>query len=74
VGISFRVAQAATVTVDVLRAGRLVQRTGPSARTANRTFRIRLASDRRARGDYRVRVSAVAGTRRVAATLVTRRL
>ncbi|TMM00371.1 MAG: hypothetical protein E6G10_16085 [Actinobacteria bacterium] len=74
VDIAFRVSRPATVTVDVLRAGRLVQRTGPGSRTANRTFRIRLASERRARGDYRIRLTAVAGTQRSTATLVTRRL
>ena len=74
VDISFRVSQRATVTVDVLRGKRLVQRTGPSARPANRTERIRLASEARRRGDYRVRLRAVAGRRSVTTTLVTRRL
>jgi hypothetical protein len=74
-GIAFRIAAKARVTVTVTRAGRTVRRFAPTTRSARTTHRLRLASERLPRGTYRVRITvAPPGARAVAATLVARRL
>jgi len=73
-GIAFQVGARARVTVTVLRGRRVVERFKTISRSAGRTHRLRLAPARLRRGDYRVRVQAVRGSRRVTAVLVARRL
>ena len=72
--IAFQVGARARVTVTVLRGRRVVERFKTISRSAGRTHRLRLAPARLRRGDYRVRVQAVRGSRRVTAVLVARRL
>jgi predicted phage tail protein len=62
------------VTVTVSRAGKLVKRYRTGTRRAARTHRLRLGYRGLPRGDYRVRVRAVAGTERQTRTLTSRRL
>jgi len=73
-GIAFRVAKAAQVEVTVLKGSRVVRRFAAATRAPNRTHRLRLASRGLGRGDYRVRLTARSGTRRVTSELVARRL
>jgi len=74
-GIAYRTAREATVTVDVLRGRRVVRRFRAGTRSARRTHRLRLASERIGRGDVRIRLTARArGRAPVTATLVARRL
>jgi hypothetical protein len=74
VDVSYRLGRTALATIEVFRGKRLVLRNGPSTRRANRSYRLRLASEKRAHGDYRVRLVAVAGGERLTTTLVTRRI
>ena len=67
------------MTVTVLRGSRVVKRYKTRSYRADRVKRLRfgarlLRQDRLRRGDYRVRVRAVRGSRRVTAVLVARRL
>jgi photosystem II stability/assembly factor-like uncharacterized protein len=74
-GIAFRLARGARVTVTVTRGDTLVRRYGTATRQANRTHRLRLSARGLPRGDYRVRVRAVLGaTERESRTLTSRRL
>ena len=73
-GIAFRVRRPARVSVTVLRGRRVVRRFATTTRAARRTHRLSLPSSQLRRGDYRVRVRAVRGARRVTAVLVARRL
>ena len=73
--VSFRLAKAARVTVTVLRGGRTIKRFGPTARRANVTQRLRLGSDKLARGNYTVRIAVpVSGGKTLTTALVGRRL
>src|SRR5205814_1285668 len=73
VDIAYRLRDNATATVTVLRGRHVVRRFAARARRRNVTYRLRLASEKLRRGDYRVRltVSEVGGS--VSETLVTRR-
>ena len=73
-GIAFRLSRRARVGVEVLRGGRVVRRYPAHSRRANTTHRLRLASERLARGDYQVRLQAVAGGETATDTLTARRL
>ena len=74
-GIAFRVSRAARVSVTVKRGGRTVQALPHrTRRRARRTHRLRLPARGLPRGVYRFRLTAVAGGRRVRATLTARRL
>ena len=75
--LALRAASGALAPPDVLQlqrtiGNRVVRRFATADRTAGRTYR--LALDPRARGAYRVRITAVSGGRRVAATLTARGL
>jgi hypothetical protein len=73
-GIAFRLLRRARVQVTVLRGARVV-RSFPAGRfRADRVKRLRLGAAGLERGDYRVRLRAVRGQRRVTAVLVARRL
>ena len=57
-GVAVRLNRAAQVRVTIMRGTRVVRRYAPRSLTAARTLRLRFASERRPRGDYRVRVEA----------------
>lgn len=73
-GITFRVDREARVFAEVLRGRRVVRRFVPATRRAGVTHRLRLPSEGIGRGDVRVRLTVTAGSRRVVATLTSRRL
>jgi hypothetical protein len=74
-GIAFRLARSARVTVTVRRGGTLVRRYRTATRRPDRTHRLRLSENGLPRGDYRVRVRAVRGaTERQTRTLTSRKL
>jgi len=73
-GIAYRVARSARVTVTVLRGSRVVKRYAARTARGGHTGRLRFDSEGRPRGDYRVRVEARRGNRREVATLVSRRV
>jgi extracellular elastinolytic metalloproteinase len=78
-GISFRLLRRARVTLTVLRGSKVVKRYKTRSYRANRVKRLRFGARllRRGelrRGDYRFRIRAVRGSRRVTAVLVARRL
>ena len=74
-GIAFRVANTSRVGVTVLRGKRVVKRFKTTTRARNITHRLRLASKRLRRGDYRVRVTVTRkGAKPLVATLTSRRL
>jgi hypothetical protein len=73
-GISYRTARAAQVTVTVLRGSRIVKRFPLRKAAANRAVRLRLPAKGLARGDYTVRLVARAGSEVVSSKLVSRRL
>ncbi len=73
-GISYVVAKQARVTVTVLRGSRVVKRYAARTAAANRTYRLSLPARGLARGDYKVRLVASAGSETVTSTLVSRRL
>jgi hypothetical protein len=74
-GISYRLARNAVVSLTVLRGRRVVKRGRTATRRAGVTHRLRLASAGLRRGDYRVRLTiARPGARPVTATLTSRRL
>jgi hypothetical protein len=56
-GISFRLARAGRVSVEVRRGGRVVRRFATRTRPAGVTHRLRLASERLRRGTYEVRLT-----------------
>ena len=62
------------MTVTVLRGSRVVKRFAARTAAANRTYRLSLPARGLARGDYKVRLVASAGTETVTSTLVSRRL
>ncbi len=72
--IAFRLNQAAAVTVSVLRGRRVVRTYRLQAAARHRTYRLRFPAAGRPRGDYRVRIDAPGGARRVVAELPSRRL
>jgi hypothetical protein len=74
IGISYRVARQARVTVTVLRGSRVVKTFPARTVAANRTHRLTLPARRLARGDYRFRLVARAGSQTVTSVLVSRRL
>jgi hypothetical protein len=69
-GVAFRLLHRARVTVKVLRGKRVVKTFAARTYTANATHRLRLASGRLARGDYRVRLTIG----KTSETLISRRL
>jgi hypothetical protein len=73
-GISYKTSQRARVTVTVLRGKRVIRRFAVRTVAANRTQRLTLPARRLARGNYRVRLQARAGTQTVTSTLTSRRL
>ena len=78
-GIAFRLQRRARVAVTVLRGSKVVKRYKTRTYEANAVKRLRfgtrlLRQGKLRRGDYKVRVQAVRGSRRVTAVLVARRL
>ena len=73
-GIAFRLGQRARVQVTVLRGRRVVRRFAARTYRADQGVRLRIGAANLRRGDHRVRLRAVAGSRRVTAVLVARRL
>ena len=71
---AFRVAEQSRVSAEVLRGSKVVRRFAARNVLANRTTRLRIASTGLPRGDYRVRITVVAGSKRLTTTLVSRRL
>jgi hypothetical protein len=73
-GISYRVSKRARVSVSVLRGSRVVKNFGSRTVAANRTQRLTLPARGLPAGDYRIRLTARAGSDSVTSTLVSRRL
>jgi hypothetical protein len=73
-GVSYRTARAATVTVTVQRGSKGVKRFAAKRAAANRTVRLSLPAKGLARGDYTVTLVARAGSEVVTSKLVSRRL
>jgi hypothetical protein len=73
-GISYRTARAAQVTVSVLRGSEVVKRFPARKSAANRTVRLSLPAKGLGAGDYTVRLVARAGSEVVTSVLVSRRL
>ena len=73
-GITYRTTKRARVTITVLRGSRVVKNFGTRTVAANRTTRLSLPARGLARGDYKVRLVARAGSETVTSTLVSRRL
>src|SRR3954454_3012452 len=71
---AYRLSSAGRVTVTVRRSGRLVRRFKTTSARAHHTYRLRLSARRLKRGTYTVRLQAVSGSRKVTATLTSRRL
>jgi hypothetical protein len=74
VGVAYRLGADAEVRVEVRRGARTVQRFAPVRARAHRTYRLRLAGERWARGDHRVVVTVRRGADVVRWALTTRRL
>jgi hypothetical protein len=72
--IAYRVATTARAQVTVLRGRKVVKRFKARTAAPRRTHRLKLASRKLERGDYRVRISVGRGAGRVRSTLVSRRL
>jgi hypothetical protein len=73
--LSYRLTRPADVTVTVMRGRKTIKRYVDRGRRAGRVYRHVLPLHGLRRGDYRVRLEAVAGDdEQVAATVVTRRL
>ena len=73
-GISFRLARAGTVTIEVLRGRRVVRRLGTQARTANVTHRLQLPARGLRRGRYVVRLRYSGDQATLRAALTAQRL
>ena len=73
-GIAFRLTDEAAVTVEIRRGSRVVKRFATTQRAGNRTHRLRVDSEGRPRGDYRVTLTARRGSTVVRSTLTSRRL
>jgi hypothetical protein len=72
--IAYRLGRRARVGVTVLRGRRVVRRFRAASRAGERVHRLRLAPRGLPRGEYRIRLTAVAGNTRVVSTLGARRL
>ena len=72
--IAFRVAARSRTQVTVLRGTKVVKRFKARTSAPRRTHRLKLASRKLRRGDYRVRITVGRGKGRVVSTLVSRRL
>ena len=72
--IAFRVAGTARAQVTVLRGKKVVKRFKARTLEPRRTHRLKLASRKLRKGDYRVRITVGRGKGRVVSTLVSRRL
>jgi hypothetical protein len=72
--IAYRVATTARAQVSVLRGKKTIKRFKARTAAPKRTHRLRLASRKLARGDYKVRITVGRGAGRVVSTLVSRRL
>jgi len=73
--VSFRLdAGGGRVTVELLRGGRVVRRSGPADRRGAITHRVRFDAERLRRGEYRVRLTLRLGEPVVTRTIAVRRL
>jgi hypothetical protein len=73
-GVSYRTARAAQVTITVLRGSKVIRRFPVRKTAANRTVRLSLPAKGLARGDYTVTLVARSGAEVVTSKLVSRRL
>jgi hypothetical protein len=73
-GISFRLARAGRVTVEVRRGGRVVRRFPARTRRAGLTHRLRLAPERLGRGTYEIRLVYTGDQGSLRASLFAQRL
>ena len=71
---SFRLNRAADVAIVVTRGGKVIRRFRGVDREADRTYRVRLDSEKLGRGSYEVRLVVRRGSRTRTFTLTTRRL
>ena len=72
--IAYRVAGTARTQVTVLRGKKVVKRFKARTSESRRTHRLKLASRKLAKGDYRVRITVGRGKGRIVSTLVSRRV
>lgn len=73
-GIAYRLASPGSVTVEVRRGGRVVRRYAATRRAARRTYRVRFAGARAARGLYEIRLSYRSDQGSLTASLYAQRL
>jgi beta-glucosidase len=73
-GVAYRLASRARVSLAVYRGKRVVKRFRARTRRGGHVYRVRMKSARLRRGDYRVRLVARSGRQRVRSTLLARRL
>ena len=74
VDAAFRLTRRARVSIELLRGDRVVRRLGSRTRDSGITHRVRIASERLRRGDYRVRLTIRAGGRTIRTALTARRI
>ena len=72
--IAYRLSREARVSITVFRGRKVVRRYKATTRAANRFHRLTLRPKGMRRGEYRIRLTAVAGNTRVVSTLGARRL
>lgn len=73
-GVSYRLARAGTVAIEVRRAGRVVQRFGAATRAARTTHRLRVNGAGLRRGLYEIRLSYRSDQGSLVAALYAQRL
>ena len=72
---SYRLGAQGRLTLELLRGSRVIRRLAPvRTQLADRTYRVRVASEKLRRGDHRVRLTVVANGRRTVALLTAKRL
>ena len=73
-GIAYRLNTSARVTVTVTRGSKVVKRFAAATRARGKTFRLTLPLKGLRSGDYKVKLSAVAGGKTESSTLTSRKL
>jgi hypothetical protein len=72
--ISYRLARPATVKITILRGKKVIRDYATRTSRAARTYRLRFDSEKRPRGDYKVRLQLRRGSQRLTTILTSRRL